>query len=247
MPTDINMNDEFEMINALMSEMADDEPVLIKVVSLDVQHDEKLANLKPFVEGVTFVNSTESTNVQTLLENVSLLLLLSEHGNQINQIAEIAASKGILTFVPVVESLGIEKPHFVELCHADISKPENQRLVEIIKNFTDLFVKLGMININLQDIKETLALASTVNVAVGSEEGKHRANQAIEQTLNLVDIKQAKSVVVAISAANVEMKEFDVVGQALHKSLNENATVKIGLCVDDQQTDIMTVTVFVTV
>jgi hypothetical protein len=240
------MNDELEMINALMSEMADDEPVLIKVVSLDVQHDEKLANLKPFVEGVTFVNSTESTNVQTLLENVSLLLLLSENSNQINQIAEIAASKGILTFVPVVQSFSVDNTNFVELCHSDVSKSENQRLVEIIKNFIDLLVKSGMININLQDIKETLALASTVNVAVGSGEGKHRANQTIEQALNLVDIKQAKSVVVAISAANVEMEEFDVVGQALHESLNENATVKIGLCGDEQQAEKMTLTVFVT-
>ena len=143
-----------------------------------------------------------------------------------------------------------ESSDFISLLNLDANKSINEQFLESVKGITDLFVSPSMINIELHDLKESLSLTPMTVISTGSVTGENRARQAIEQALAISDMKSkvkiAKSVLINISASDIQMEEFAEVGSVLIESVSNNTIIKMGMSVNQIQSDSMTVALFTT-
>ena len=143
-----------------------------------------------------------------------------------------------------------ESSDFISLLNLDANKSINEQFLESVKGITDLFVSPSMINIELHDLKESLSLTPMTVISTGSVTGENRARQAIEQALAISDMKSkvkiAKSVLINISASDIQMEEFAEVGSVLSEWVSNNTIIKMGMSVNQIQSDSMTVALFTT-
>jgi cell division protein FtsZ len=204
------------------------------------------------IDGVDFVyfDAIENKNIREILNDANLVFLIgATYDSQINTISEIALELNILTIAVVTTWISDASKNITQLlCHVDEGKTLNDVLRESVQGITDCLVHAGMINVDLSDIEQVLAGKSRAVFSVNSATGDNRAHDAIEQALasqifHDVDLKPASSVLVNISAESMGLSEFDGVGYVIHCNVSEDATIKIGMSIDENLGEVMRVAV----
>lgn len=113
----------------------------------------------------------------------------------------------------------------------------NRILQDVLKGVTATISQSGLVNIDLNDFISVISHQG--RAAMGF--AKQMANEDLEQTiakalknplLEDVDISRAKGAIVSIMAnENIELSEYNKIGETLHQQLDSGATVIIGLTI----------------
>lgn len=127
----------------------------------------------------------------------------------------------------------------------------NNILLESVQGIAELITNPGFINVDFADVKTIMSNMSTAIMGSGVASGENRAREAAEKAITcplLEDIKLqgARGVMVNISAANVELSEFNEIGSIMHSFAVEDADIKIGTTINLDMEDKIKVVVVAT-
>ena len=131
----------------------------------------------------------------------------------------------------------------------DLFHESNVYFSSLISGLSNLVIKPGLINIDLQDLRIVLKNMGPCTVGFGSSEGENRALKAVSQAIDALEnsgakIHSAKGCVVNITAGqDFSISQFEDVGNKLKEVLNEDATVVLGSVIDFDMADYIEVTV----
>jgi cell division protein FtsZ len=229
------------------------EKVILKIISVSESGDDALRYMAEKIDGVDFVyfDAIENKNIREILNDANLVFLIgATDDSQINTISEIALELNILTIAVVVTTWISDASENVTqlLCHVDEGKTLNDVLRESVQGITDCVVHPGMINVDFSDVEQVLSGESRAIISVNSATGENRARDAIEQALasplfQQVDLKNASAVFVNIAASDMRLNEFNDVGNVLNCDVSEDATIKLGMSINKNLGEAMSIAV----
>jgi len=156
------------------------------------------------------------------LNTLTIALITSEQDSAIEELQE-----NVDAFIPM---LGIPDTSF------------NEFVLETVQNILHPIIQRGIINFDFSDLKEFTTSAGRYFTASGSATGDNRAHQAIEEALSPVSLKHINFqkidyLLVHISSDDINMIEFDTVGNKLTELLSSEATLKIFVSLNDSSGD----------
>lgn len=127
----------------------------------------------------------------------------------------------------------------------------NNVLLEAVQGITELITHPGLINVDFADVKTVMSDMGVAIMGTGSATGENRAREAAEKAiacplLDDINLQGARGILVNISAADVNIAEFDEVGNIVHEFASEDAVCKIGTAINPDLGDEIKVTVVAT-
>ncbi len=127
----------------------------------------------------------------------------------------------------------------------------NNVLLEAVQGITELITHPGLINVDFADVKTVMSNMGVAIMGTGSSSGENRAREAAEKAiacplLDDINLQGARGILVNISAADVNIAEFNEVGSIVHGFSSEDAVCKIGTAIDPALGDEIKVTVVAT-
>jgi len=133
----------------------------------------------------------------------------------------------------------LEKPVTLENAFVEI----NNILKFEIKKLTDLFLKPGLINLKITDLKEIMRNSTKVMIGFGSFQGENRAIKAVEKALQnpLLEnsIFSANRILMSITgSSNLGLNEVLIIADRVDKAVRESIdNVMFGVINDDGMGD----------
>ena len=168
------------------------------------------------------------------------------------------AEKGIKALLPLVDSL-IVLPNDRLISMAgkgttllEAFKPADQLVQQAIQGMVEIISRPGHINVDFSDIRTVLGARGLAIMGVGSASGPSRAVEASKAAINNplleeVDIRDAKGLLLNISgSSSMTLDEFDQVCKIVTEQVSDDATVIVGMLVDEVLGDQIMVTVIAT-
>lgn len=168
------------------------------------------------------------------------------------------AEKGIQILLPLVDSL-IVLPNDRLISMAgkgttllEAFKPADQLVQQAIQGMVEIISRPGHINVDFSDIRTVLGARGLAIMGVGSASGPSRAVEASKAAINNplleeVDIRDAKGLLLNISgSSSMTLDEFDQVCKIVTEQVSDDATVIVGMLVDEVLGDQIMVTVIAT-
>jgi cell division protein FtsZ len=131
-------------------------------------------------------------------------------------------------------------------------KAANDVLLGAVQGIADLITRPGLINVDFADVRTVMSEMGMAMMGTGSARGDDRAVAAAEAAINNplledVNLAGACGILVNVTAGpNLTMREFDEIGQVVHKFASEDATVVVGTALDTELQDDVRVTVVAT-
>ncbi|HEX4481870.1 MAG TPA: cell division protein FtsZ [Rudaea sp.] len=131
-------------------------------------------------------------------------------------------------------------------------KAANDVLLGAVQGIADLITRPGLINVDFADVRTVMSEMGMAMMGTGSARGDDRAVAAAEAAINNplledVNLAGACGILVNVTAGpNLTMREFDEIGQVVHKFASEDATVVVGTALDSELQDDVRVTVVAT-
>ncbi len=130
-------------------------------------------------------------------------------------------------------------------------KAANDVLLDAVQGITELITHPGLINVDFADVKTIMSNMGTAIMGSGSAVGDNRAKEAAEKAiacplLEDINLEGAKGILVNISAADMDLTEFDEIGSIMHAFATEDADMKIGTTINPDMGDEIKVTVVAT-
>lgn len=130
-------------------------------------------------------------------------------------------------------------------------KAANDVLLDAVQGITELITTPGVINLDFSDVKLIMSNVGTAIMGSGTASGDNRAREAAEKAiacplLEDVNLQGANGILVNITAAKIDMTEFDEVGNIMHELASDDADMKIGTAINSEMSDEIKVTVIVT-
>ena len=127
----------------------------------------------------------------------------------------------------------------------------NKVLLEAVQGITELITHPGLINVDFADVKTVMSDMGVAIMGTGSATGENRAREAAEKAiacplLDDINLQGARGILVNISAADVNIAEFNEVGSIVHEFASEDAVCKIGTAINPDLGDEIKVTVVAT-
>lgn len=169
-----------------------------------------------------------------------------------------SAGKGIEELKSKVDALiVIPNQRVLEIVDRNVSfaqamKKSDEVLKNAIQSISDIITLTGQINVDFADVKAIMQDAGTALMGMGNSTTKDtRAIDAAKMAINspLLDysINGAKGVLISIrGAANLSMLEIGEAVEVVRQYVDEDATIKFGVIIDDNLGDNVTVTVLAT-
>lgn len=118
--------------------------------------------------------------------------------------------------------------------------------IDIIRSISDPVLHKGLICIDFADVYSIFSSRDEVYFAKGTSSGTGRANQAAVMACRLIkDRKKADCAFATIRAAEMNISEFNKVGDVIHALIGEETFLKIATYTDDSLGDEMQVLAFV--
>lgn len=168
------------------------------------------------------------------------------------------AEGGMKALHDVVDTL-ITIPNNRLLCLADkrasfleMVKRADDVLLYAVKGISDLITKPGYINADFRDVKTVMGESGLALMGTGVGRGENRATQAVQQAISSplledISIHGARAALVNISAGiDLGMHEFEEAMSIIHKEVNDEANIILGMVMDESMTDEIRVTVIAT-
>ena len=133
----------------------------------------------------------------------------------------------------------------------DAFKAANNILLDAVQGITQLIVHPGFINVDFADVKTVMTGMGAAIMGTGAASGDQRAREAAEKAiacplLDDINLQGARGILVNITAADMDIAEFDEVGSIVHEFASEDAIIKIGTAIDPSLGDEIKVTVVAT-
>lgn len=127
----------------------------------------------------------------------------------------------------------------------------NDVLLEAVQGITELIVHPGLINVDFADVKRVMSKMGVAIMGTGTATGENRAREAAEKAISCplledINLQGARGILVNISAADVNIAEFNEVGSIVHEFASDDAVFKIGTAIDPTLGDEIKVTVVAT-
>jgi cell division protein FtsZ len=127
----------------------------------------------------------------------------------------------------------------------------NDVLLDAVQGITELITHPGLINVDFADVKTVMANMGAAIMGSGTASGENRAREAAEQAiacplLEDIDLQGAKGILVNVTAADMELTEFDEIGSIMQAFASEEADMKIGMATNPEMGDEIKVTVVAT-
>lgn len=130
-------------------------------------------------------------------------------------------------------------------------KAANDVLLDAVQGITELITHPGLINVDFADVKTVMSNMGTAIMGSGVADGDNRAREAAEKAiacplLEDISLQGAKGILVNITAAEMDLTEFDEIGSIMHTFASEDADMKIGTAINPEMGDAIKVTVVAT-
>lgn len=127
----------------------------------------------------------------------------------------------------------------------------NDVLLDAVQGITELITSPGLINVDFADVKTVMGNMGAAIMGTGVASGDNRAREAAEKAiacplLEDISLQGAKGILVNICAANIDLTEFDEIGNIMHAFASEEADMKIGTAINPELGDAIKVTVVAT-
>jgi cell division protein FtsZ len=168
------------------------------------------------------------------------------------------AEKGIEELSQHVDSLiTIPNEKLLDVLGADTSFLDafgsaNDVLLGAVKGIADLIIRPGLINVDFADVRTVMSEMGTAMMGTGIASGPGRARSAAESAIRSplledVDLNGARGILVNVSGgSSLSIGEFSEVGNSIEEFASPNATVVIGMVIDESLGDEIMVTVVAT-
>jgi len=134
----------------------------------------------------------------------------------------------------------------------DAFKAANNVLLGAVQGIAELITRPGLINVDFADVRTVMSEMGTAMMGTGVASGEDRAEEAAEAAISSpllddVDLAGARGILVNITAGlDINIEEFETVGNSVKAFASDNATVVVGAVIDPEMTDELRVTVVVT-
>ncbi|MDY0039266.1 MAG: cell division protein FtsZ [Desulforhabdus sp.] len=168
------------------------------------------------------------------------------------------ADEGMNSLQQVVDTL-ITIPNDRLLCLADrratfleMFKRADDVLLFAVKGISDLIINPGYINVDFADVKTVMAEMGLALMGTGAGRGENRAVHAAQQAVSSplledISIHGAKAALINICAGpDLGMHEFEEASSVIHKEVDEDAHIILGMTIDPTMEDELRVTVIAT-
>lgn len=168
------------------------------------------------------------------------------------------ADEGLNSLQQVVDTL-ITIPNNRLLCLADrratfleMFKRADDVLLFAVKGISDLIINPGYINVDFADVKTVMAEMGLALMGTGAGRGENRAVHAAQQAISSplledISIHGAKAALINICAGpDLGMHEFEEASSVIHKEVDEDAHIILGMTIDPNMEDELRVTVIAT-
>lgn len=170
---------------------------------------------------------------------------------------QIAANEGIAELEQYADSLiVVHNQKLIPVLGASLTvdnafKAANDVLLDAIQGITELITRPGLINLDFADVTTTMLSMGSAIMGSGSASGDNRARVAVEQAISCplledVDLHGAKGILVNITAADMEMAEFEEIGNIMNSFATADTVIKIGTAVNADMNNEIKVTVVAT-
>ncbi len=130
-------------------------------------------------------------------------------------------------------------------------KAANDVLLDAVQGITELITHPGLINVDFADVVTVMSNMGAAIMGTGSASGENRARVAAEKAISCplledISLHGAKGILVNITAADMDLTEFNEVGNIMHAFASEDADMKIGTAINPDLGDEIKVTVVAT-
>lgn len=168
------------------------------------------------------------------------------------------AEEGIHELLPLVDSLiVIPNDRLISISGKDTSlldafKPADDLLRQAVQGIVEIISKHGHINVDFSDVRTVLGSNGLAMMGIGTASGPDRALEAALQAiqsplLEELDMQDAKCVLLNISgSSDMTLDEFDQVCKAVTEKMTGDATIIIGMMVNEELGNQIKVTVIAT-
>ncbi len=130
-------------------------------------------------------------------------------------------------------------------------KAANDVLLDAVQGITELITHPGLINVDFADVETVMSNMGAAIMGSGAANGENRAREAAEKAiacplLEDINLQGAKGILVNVTAADMDLTEFDEIGSIMHAFASEDADMKIGMATNTEMGDEIKVTVVAT-
>ncbi len=128
----------------------------------------------------------------------------------------------------------------------------NDVLYNAVQGIAELITQPGLINVDFADVKTVMSEMGMAMMGSSMSAGDDRAVDAARAAISSpfledVDISGARGVLVNVTAGlDLEIGEFDAVGQIIQEYASDDATVVVGTAIDPDMDDALRVTIVAT-
>lgn len=225
--------------------------VEIKIISVNQNGDVKISEMENSIDGVEFVYSNgikTEKDLHEILNNADIAFLIGvTHETDIRAIAQLALEYDVLMIAMITDSFSFEidkNINVTQLLYA------SDALLESIKGITDAVIRVGMISVDINDIRQILLKQRYAIISTHSATGENRAIEAVKNAISSalfdnVDLKMVNGVLVNITAESIGLSEFNDVCDVILKQISEKATVKIGMSIENTSGDMVTISIVI--
>lgn len=170
----------------------------------------------------------------------------------------VIAEQGIKTLLPLVDSLiVIPNDRLIGISSKDTSllaafKPADDLLRQAVQGIVEIISKHGHINADFSDIQTVLESNGLAMMGIGTASGPERAFEAAHRAIHNpllegIDISTACGVLLNIAGnSNMTLDEFDHICKVITEQLVDDATIIVGMAIDEDLGDQIKVTVIAT-
>ena len=168
-----------------------------------------------------------------------------------------SAEKGLAALVEEVDSLiTIPNQKLIDVLGANTPIPEafaqaDDVLKGAVQGISDIIMKPGLINVDYADVKTVMSEKGIAMMGTGRSNTKDRGRDAAElavgsELLEDINLKDARGVLVNISAKDPTMGDFTEVSEVVEEFTADDATCIYGLVIDPSLKDELMVTIVAT-
>ena len=128
----------------------------------------------------------------------------------------------------------------------------NEVLQGAVQGIAELITREGLINVDFADVRTVMSEMGMAMIGAGSASGEGRARKAADAAISSplledVNLSNANGVLVNVtSGPDLQIGEFQEVGETIRQFASEDATVVVGTVVDPDMTEDLRVTVVAT-
>ncbi len=140
---------------------------------------------------------------------------------------------------------------YSNLSVVDAFKRADDVVLNAVRGISDLIINPGMINIDFADIRAAMTARGHAMMGIGTAKGDDRARIATEMAIRspLLDnvlLEGAQGLLVNITAADVKLHEFSIVGEVIAQIADPDANIFVGMVVDPEAGEELRITVIAT-